>query len=120
MLTKFPLIFIFGSILLIYIIIKHRSDLKKKISSILNFPNFTPTMSPWKDNPKWVLFCRLVLWVSTFSLIGLLFIPVPTIIYRNLPPNLRFPFIILHGILFLLSIISGTAVYTYERKRMRH
>mgnify|MGYP001087851919 CR=1 FL=1 len=94
-------------------------NLKKWIRAVLNTPNFTP-FSPWKEDPGWILFCRLVMLGSVFSLIGLLVISLdPVAFYLNLPSHLRFPFLLLAAILFLLAIIFGTPVYVYERKRMR-
>jgi len=93
-------------------------DLKRWIIKVLSFPNFTP-VSPWKEDPAEILFCRLVMLGSVFSLVGVLVIGLdPVGLYFILPSFLRFPFISSVSILLLLSTIFGIIVYVYERRRM--
>jgi len=93
--------------------------LKRWLIEILSIPNFTP-VSPWKEDPAWILFCRLVMLGSVFSLIGLLIVSLdPVALYFILPSYLRFRFVFSVSILLLLATTFGTTVYIYERRRMR-
>ena len=89
--------------------------LRKWIDEISTNPAFFLFL-PRTDDPRWVIFCRLVMWGSIFSALGTLiafqyigFWYVHTYGYWE-------SFLVLMA---MLATASGISLYLYERKRMR-
>jgi len=81
----------------------------------------------WKDEPKWLWFCRLVFLLSAFSFLVSFFGPgilsgdlIAFWLYSNWSlTSVGSPFIVVIVVTFLLVVISGIPTFLYERKRIK-
>lgn len=94
--------------------------LKKRIEDFLRTLSRQPLtrIGSWKDDPKWILFGRLVMWGSVLSVLGMLVISTYVGLWY-LPPYVSRSFLVVTAVLIFLATASGIPVFLYERKRMR-